>query len=273
MVNKIKYGLKNAHYAVITEIGGVISYGTPKAIPGAVNLVQNPVGDPVNFYADDVEYYQETVNNGYDGTLEMALIPDTFRADVFGDEIDANGALIENANAAPKKIALMYEFSGDVNKVRHVNYYVSVARPNIDGSTKTAVKEPKTETMNIQVRPAIDTGHVKAKLEQGQTGYDTFFTAVYLKNAVSNSVAVATASFSKAAPAAVTIDVTSTDATNKAKNVMLDGASIGGIHLTAVGVDVTIDQDYLAGLDNGIYQIAVEFDRGNAVTVALSVTA
>ena len=271
--NKIKYGLKNAHYAVITEIGGVISYGTPKAIPGAVNLVQNPVGDPVVFYADDVEYYQETVNNGYDGTLEMALIPDEFRVDVFGDEIDANGAVIENANATPKKIALMYEFSGDVNKTRHVNYYVSVARPNIDGSTRTAVKEPKTETMNINVRPAIDTGHVKAKVEQAQTGYDAFFTAVYLKNAVSNTVAVATATFSKAAPADVAIDVTSSDATNKVKNVMLDGAPIGGINLTATGVDVSIDQAYVAGLDNGAYVITVEFDKGNAVTVALTVTA
>lgn len=271
--NKIKYGLKNAHYALITEVGGVITYGTPKPIPGAVNLVQNPVGDPVVFYADDVEYYQETVNNGYDGTLEMALIPDEFRADVFGDELDANGAVIENANAIPKKIALMYEFSGDINKTRHVNYYVSVARPNIDGSTRTAVKEPKTETMNINVRPSIDTGYVKAKVEQNQTGYDTFFTAVYLKNAVNNTAAAATAAFSKAAPADVAIDVTSSDATNKVKNVMLDGAPIGGINLTATGVDVSIDQAYVAGLDNGAYVITVEFDKGNAVTVALTVTA
>jgi len=34
--------------------------------------------------------------DGYTGSLEMALIPDEFRVDVLGDELDANGALIEN---------------------------------------------------------------------------------------------------------------------------------------------------------------------------------
>lgn len=273
MPNKIKYGLKNTHYAVITEANGVVSYGTPKLVPGSVSLVQNAVGDPVTFYADDIAYFEEDTNNGYDGTIEMALIPDTFRVDVFGDEIDTNGALIENANATPKKVALMYEFTGDINKIRHVNYNVKVSRPNIDGSTKTNSKEPKTESMAIAVRPAIDTNDVKGKMEQGKAGYDTFFSAVYLKSAAINTVAQATAIFSKAAPADLTIDATSTDGTNKVKNVMLDGVNIGGINLTATGVDVTIASAYIAALANGTYKVTVEFEKGNAVTVTLTVTA
>lgn len=272
-MNKIKYGIKNVHYSVVTEANGVASYGTPKAIPGAVNLVLNAVGEPVEFYADDSAYYQEETNNGYDGTLEMALIPDYFKVDVLGDEIDANGALIENANATTKKIALMYEFTGDINKIRHVNYNVKVSRPSVEGSTKTNTKEPKTETMNISARPAIDTSDVKTKVEQGTAPYDTFFSAVYLKNAAINTVAVNTAAFSKAAPADVTIDATSTSETNKVKNVMLDGINIGGINLTATGVDVTIESAYIAALENGTYTITVEFEKGNAVTVTLTVTA
>jgi len=273
MPNKIKYGLKNVHYAVVNEVNGAVGYGTPKSVPGAVNLVQNAVGDPVEFNADDIEYYSEDTNNGYDGTLEMAIIPNEFRQDVFSDEIDANGVLIENANAKPKKIALMYEFTGDINKIRHVNYNVKVSRPNIDGSTKTKTKEPKTETMNISVRPAIDTGDVKGKVEQDKAAYDTFFSAVYLKNAAINTVAINTATFSKAAPADVTIDATSTSGTNKVKNVMLDGVNIGGINLTAVGTDVTIESTYIATLAIGVYTITFEFEQGNAVTVTLSVTA
>jgi len=271
-LSKVKYGLKNVHYAIVTEINGVANYGTPKAIPGAVNLVQNAVGDPVVFYADDMEYFREDTNNGYDGTLEMALIPDAFRADVFGDEIDANGALIENAYAHPKKIALMYEFDGDTNRTRHVNYNVSINRPNMDGSTRTATKEPKTETMNIAVRPAIDTGDVKGQIKQGQTGYDTFFSAVYLKDAVNNTVAVSTATFSKAAPADLTISTTSSGP-NSVKNVLLDGVWIPSVSLTVAGTDVTIESDYLAALENGTYIIMVEFTKGNAVTVTLTVTA
>lgn len=272
-MNKVKFGLKNVHYAVITELNGALSYGSPKPVPGSVNLVQNAAGETVTFYADDIAYFEEDTNNGYDGTLEMALIPDTFRVDVLGDEIDTNGALIENANATTKKIALMYEFTGDINKIRHVNYNVKVSRPNIDGSTKTNTKEPKTETMNIAVRPAIDTNDVKGKIEQDKAGYDTFFSAVYLKNAAINTVAQTTASFSKAAPADLTIDSISSDGTNKVKNVMLDGVNIGGINLTATGVDVTIESAYIAALAIGTYIITVEFEKGNAVTVTLTVTA
>lgn len=183
--NKVKFGLKNVHYAVITETEGGVSYGTPKPNPGAVDLVQNPAGETVTFPADDIiDYYSEDTNNGYDGTLEMALVTDEFRIDVFGDYLDANGALVENANSKPKKIALMYEFDGDVNKTRHVNYNVKVSRPNLDGSTKSTTKEPKTETMNIAVRPAIDTGDIKAKVRQGQAGYDDFFKEVYIPSPI-----------------------------------------------------------------------------------------
>jgi len=272
-MNKIKFGLKNTYYSVITETNGVPSYGTPKAIPGAVNLVQNAAGEEVVFYADDLEYFKENTNNGYDGSIEMALIPDTFRTDVLGDTLDVNGALIENANATVKKIALMFEFDGDANKVRHVNYNVTVARPSIEGSTRTNTKEPKTETMNISVRPAIDTSDVKAKLEQGATGYDTFFTAVYLANAPLNTVAASAVTFSKAAPADLAINVTSSDAANAVKNVMLNGANIGGINLTATGVDVSIGSAYIAALTNGVYTVTVEFNTGNAITVTLTVTA
>jgi phi13 family phage major tail protein len=77
MTNKVKYGLKNVHYAVITESSGAVSYGTPVHIPGAVNLTLSPVGEKVRFAADDREdYFAENINNGYDGNLEMALIPD-----------------------------------------------------------------------------------------------------------------------------------------------------------------------------------------------------
>ena len=272
MTNKVKYGLENVHYAAVTE-AGVVSYGTPKHTPGAVNLVLNAAGEKVTFFADNNVYYEENVNNGYDGSLEMALIPDEFRVDVLGDEVDTNGAVIENAEAKPKKFALLFEFDGDAKKVRHVIYSVLPTRPNVEGSTKTNTKEPKTESMDISARPALDTKDVKGFLRQGDSGYDTFYSAVYLKNAPGNTVEESSVEFSKANPADVVIDVTSTDATNAVKNVLLDGMPIPGIYLTVDGVDVTIAQAYIAALDNGSYIITVEFMRGNAVIVALAVAA
>lgn len=127
--------------------------------------------------------------------------------------------------------------------------------------------------MNIVARPAIDTGDVKAKVKQGEPAYDTFYSAVYLKNAPTNTVASNSEVFSKAAPADIAIDTTSTDAQNTVKNVLLDGAPIAGVYLTPDGVDVTIDQAVFTGLDEGDYIITVEFLRGNAVTVTVTVVA
>lgn len=179
MANKVKYGLKNVHYAVITDTDGVITYGTPVPIPGAVNLTLAPKGEKTEFYADDTAYYVDTANQGYEGSLEMALLPDQFKKDVLGYKEDASGALFEDANAIIQNIALLFEFSGDKNATRHVLYNVSVARPNMDSSTKTASKGVKTETMNITALPALDTGLVKAKAEPTNSSYGTWYAAVY----------------------------------------------------------------------------------------------
>lgn len=270
MSNKVKYGLKNVYYAVVTESSGVVSYGTPVAMPGAVNLALSAVGENVTFHADDQIYFEENTNNGYDGSLEVALIPDSFRTDVLGDTVDTNGAIIENADATVKKCALMFEFDGDAKKTRHVLYSVLPTRPNVEGATKTNTKEPKTEPMNITVRPALDTSDVKAKVKQGETGYDTFFSAVYLKNAPTNTAGAPDA-FSKIAPADVLVDVTSSSGTNAVKSVYMDGVPVGFANLSITGVDVTLSKTYVGTLTNGDHAILIEFTQGNAVSVTLTV--
>ena len=179
MANKVKYGLKNVHYAVITEINGEITYDTPKSIPGAVNLTLSPRGERPDFYADDMLYYTASINDGYEGDLEVALFPDEFKKDVLGYKEDANGVLFEDANAIPKNFALLFEFSGDKNAVRHVLYNVTAARPNQSSTTKGSTIEPQTESISITAAPALDTGLVKAKAEPTQAVYDTWYDQVY----------------------------------------------------------------------------------------------
>ena len=84
MANKIKYGIRSVYYAVATEgTGGALTYATPVALPGAVNLTLSQEGEQNTFYADDVAYFTSNSNNGYSGTLEVALIPDSFRSVMF----------------------------------------------------------------------------------------------------------------------------------------------------------------------------------------------
>lgn len=273
MANKVKYGLKNVYYAVITLTNNVPSYATPVHIPGAVNLSLSPVGEKVKFAADDMEdYFAENMNNGYDGSLEMALIPDSFRTNVLGDTLDDNNAIIENANATVKRFALMFEFDGDAKKTRHVLYNVLANRPNIEGTTRSNIKEPKSEILEVEARPAADTSNVRTKVLQGNTGYDTFFSSVYLKNAPTNT-ASNPADFSKAGVDDVTVDVTSTSLTNAVKSVYMDGVPVGFAHLSITGVDVTLANAYIDTLDNGDHTILIEFAQGNAVSVTLKVTA
>ncbi|MBE0451833.1 MAG: phage tail protein [Clostridia bacterium] len=178
--NKIKYGLKNVHYSVISiSPEGVVTYATPVKIPGAVTLTANAKGDKVEFYADDFGYFVAETNQGYDGSLEVALLPDVFKKDVMGWKEDLNGVLFEDSTVIHKEVALLFEFNGDKNGTRHVFYNVSVGRPSVEGQTKGQSIEVKTETINITASPASDTGYVKAKAEGGTAQYTAWYTDVY----------------------------------------------------------------------------------------------
>lgn len=180
--NKVKYGLKNAHYAVLsTSDEGVVSWGTPVAIPGSVSLSLDAQGDPSTFYADDVAYFVTAANDGYSGSLEVARIPDSFRTDVLMETEDTTAkVLIENVGANPKSFALLFEFDGDQKATRHVLYNCTATRPSIAGNTTTNTKEPTTETMAITA-VALKNGNIKAKTTASTTDtvYNGWYNAVW----------------------------------------------------------------------------------------------
>ena len=180
--NKVKFNLKNAHYALLTvDDDGNYSYGKPVAMPGSVSLSLDANGEPENFYADGVAYYVINNNMGYEGDLELALIPESFRTDILKEELDDNGVLIENSDVELESFALLFEFDGDQKHIRHVLYNCSASRPAIEGQTNEDTKEVQTETLTIKAAPLAD-GMVKAKTgnETDSTVYDAWYDAVYL---------------------------------------------------------------------------------------------
>lgn len=184
--NIVKFNLSNVHYAPLTiDESGKYSWGTPVAMPGAVSISLDPTGEPESFYADGVEYYVINNNQGYDGSLELAMIPESFRQDVLNETADSNSVLVENSNAAAGHFALLFEFDGDSKKIRHVMYNCSAARPNISSKTNEDTREIQTESLNLKARP-LTNGLVKAKTGDATkaTAYNNWYKSVYQPDSV-----------------------------------------------------------------------------------------
>ena len=183
--NKVKFNLKNAHYALLTiSEEGKETYGTPTALPGSVSISLDANGEPENFYADGIAYYVINNNMGYDGDLELALIPESFRTEVLKEEKDEKGVLIENADVELASFALLFEFDGDKRHIRHVLYNCSASRPGIEGKTNEESREVQTETLTIKATP-LRGGMVKAKTgdETDEDTYNNWYTKVYVPGA------------------------------------------------------------------------------------------
>lgn len=184
--NKVKYNLKKAHYALLTlGSGDTPTYDKPVPLPGAVSLSLDANGEPENFYADGIAYYVINNNMGYNGNLELALIPESFRTDVLHEALDSKGVLIETSDAQVAPFALLFEFDGDQKHIRHVLYNCSASRPGIEGKTNEESREVQTEKITLKATP-LPNGMVKAKT--GNTtdaaAYGKWYDEVYIPTAV-----------------------------------------------------------------------------------------
>lgn len=184
--NKVTFGLKNVHYAPYTVAAGVVTFETPIAMPGGISLTTTPRGELVEFYADDMLYYSAANNQGYDGTLSIANIPEQFAIDALGEELDETDLVLnEIADAKGKPFALLFEFDGDVKATRHVLFNCTANRPNVGSNTKTNTAEPNANELTFVASPIVINGKrmVKTKTTAATPAavYDAWYTKVYEK--------------------------------------------------------------------------------------------
>ena len=155
MADKVKFGIKNVHYALLTN--DTPTYETPVPIPGAVNFSLEANGDTSPFYADNMQYFVTVANNGYTGDLEMALFPDKFLEDIFGYISSTKDKVVtENATVQPKSFALLFEESGDTTGTKYVLYNCTCTRPSRTLATTTETTEPQTQTASVTASPLPD---------------------------------------------------------------------------------------------------------------------
>ena len=180
--NKIRYGLKNVHVAIVDESDPTaVTYGTPHRIRGAVSWVAKSKFERTAIAADDdPEYAIIEDNQGYDSELELETLDDFMQKDVLGMVADKNGILTESANMKTKAIALLFEFDGDVKKTRHAMYRCRVSKPDEESSTKGEKTDPKSTKLSMLCTAAKDTELIKSSVKQGQTPYASWFDSVYV---------------------------------------------------------------------------------------------
>lgn len=181
--NKINYGVCKLYYALVTDTGTALTYGTPIALPGSVNFSAAAKGEETEFEADNIVYFRSNGNEGYDITLETANVPDSFLTSVFGMTADTKKVIFENTGDTVQKVALLGQFDGDVHSKRWAFYNCTPSR--YDWASETSRKKnPKTISMKFAADPDYD-GNVKSSTtaETDSATYAAWFTAVYTKTA------------------------------------------------------------------------------------------
>jgi phi13 family phage major tail protein len=148
---KVRFGLKNAHYAVFNEQTG--AYGTPKWIPGSVSLSLTREGETNDFFAEDETWASFEQNLGYSGDLEIPFVEDQLLIDLLGYTKDSNtGVVAEPSDVRAAEFALLFEQGGNKDKVAYVFYNCTLSRPEASMNTKSDSTDPDTSTLSIRMK-------------------------------------------------------------------------------------------------------------------------
>lgn len=184
MSNKVRYGLKNVHYAPLTfGTNNAPTFGTPVLLPDAVSLSLSRSGEDLKFYANDEVYFECGDNSSFDGDLEVARIQDGFATAMLGDQVDDNGVLVTDGSSERGHFALLFEFTGDRTGTRHVLYNCTASpEDDLTGATRGENIEVQTEKLKLRARPLPGINRVKARTgdNTSSTVYDDWYTSVYV---------------------------------------------------------------------------------------------
>lgn len=175
--NKVRFGLSNFHYGTYTEgSGGSVSLGSCLELKGAVSLNMDPDTAEAIFWADNVKYYVANRNNGYTGDLVMAKFPDTFKTAVLNYLTLADGGVAESKLLETKQMYIAFEVEGNAKKTRYIIYNVKPGAITETHQTTEENVEVATESLSLQMVGDNKTGIIKAKYEEGDSGYSSLFS-------------------------------------------------------------------------------------------------
>ena len=160
MANKVRFGLSNVHYSLISESGGNITFATPVAWRGAVSLTVDVQADTNKFYADNGVWASFDSATGGTATLEMADVPESVYTDLLGFvKIASTGEIVENTTPISQEFALLFEVSGNTDPIGYRLYRCTLSRPGLSANTTNESTDPETSSFTLTYMP-IENGNV-----------------------------------------------------------------------------------------------------------------
>ena len=178
MANKVLFGVSKLHvgeYNVSTT--GVVTLGTPYALPGTVNISIEADSEEQKFYADNMVYWSSYSDNGLSGEIENAFFPDDFKTRFMNYSQLSNGGIAQIKGKKTKPVYFAFQAEGDSESRRGIFYNVSLGQITREFSTTEDTTEPATATLPFTVNGDNATGVVRAAFTEGASAYSTIFTS------------------------------------------------------------------------------------------------
>lgn len=166
---KIRHGISDCYYCTAS--------GTPKKLPGAVRLELSGSTETSIVGTFNIPARLKSAQNiGYTGSLELAALPESFCADIFGWTV-ADGVLTEiYTNKPPVPFQLLWQVKGTGE--RFVLFKCFALKPDI--SDQTDGKSAQTATAAIKLYAYYDdSGRIKANTtaDTSESVYNNWFSA------------------------------------------------------------------------------------------------
>lgn len=178
---KVQFGVSDLVVFERSEAENTITYSNPMEVRGSVNISIDPQGDTNTFYADNIAYWVGATNQGYEGTLEIALIPDEFKKLYLGYAEATNGNLVET-DASGKSFGMAFKFKTDTEDRYCVLYNCTATRPSEEHSTIEESATPQTSELTLNIAGDVVGSRVvyKAEVHPEDSNYATIKTAMAL---------------------------------------------------------------------------------------------
>ena len=175
--NKVLFGFSELHIGTYTvDDDGVVTLGSPYHQKGAVGYSPEAANEEVDFYADNIDYFNEQSSSTRSGDLVVAKFDDDFKTQFLGYKRTVGGGLAEVVNPVKPNVYVAFQIEGDQESVKYIMYNGSLGSIDREFGTMEGTRAPVTESVPVKFVGDAASGIIVDQYRPGDAGYDDLFT-------------------------------------------------------------------------------------------------